>query len=146
MPVLLEKVPIPHTIPSEIKLLDMKMLLLFCSVRMDRLRLSNSNDFARTAERYLNRVSARYGSSNVYVIAGIDTLSDPRPLTMEQENNVLQSLCRQHGWWFASAYAAFRTVGRSTGMPQHALYTDGIHPNRIGQVVLRRSLEQLLGL
>lgn len=112
----------------------------------DRLRLSNSNDFARTAERYLNRVSARYGSSNVYVIAGIDTLSDPRPLTMEQENNVLQSLCRQHGWWFASAYAAFRTVGRSTGMPQHALYTDGIHPNRIGQVVLRRSLEQLLGL
>ena len=34
MPVLLEKVPIPHTIPSEIKLLDMKMLLLFCSVRM----------------------------------------------------------------------------------------------------------------
>lgn len=57
---------------------------------------------------------------------------------MEQENNVLQSLCRQHGWWFASAYAAFRTIGRSTGMPQHALYTDGIHPNRIGQVVLRR--------
>lgn len=45
----------------------------------DRLRLSNSGDFKREAESYLNRVAARYGADNVYVLANIDTLSDPRP-------------------------------------------------------------------
>lgn len=68
----------------------------------------------------------------------------PEHAVKEQACN-MTNIANVHAW-FASAYAAFRTVGRSTGMPQHALYTDGIHPNRIGQVVLRRSLEQLLGL
>ena len=112
----------------------------------DRLRLSNSGDFKREAESYLNRVAARYGADNVYVLANIDTLSDPRSLTMGQENTVLQDICRQHGWHFASMYSAFRTVGRSTGIPQQALYKDGIHPNRMGQVVMWRALQQLLGL
>ena len=101
----------------------------------DRLRLSNSDDFKREAESYLNRVAVRYGDDNVYVFANIDTLSDPRSLTMGQENTVLQDICRQHGWHFASMYSAFRTVGRSTGIPQQALYKDGIH--RIVWVRLR---------
>lgn len=112
----------------------------------DRLRLSNSVDFKREAESYLNRIAARYGADNVYVLADIDTLSDPRSLTMGQENTVLQDLCRRHGWRFASMYSAFRIVGRPTGMPQQALYKDGIHPNRMGQVVMWRALQQLLGL
>ena len=112
----------------------------------DRLRLSNSDDFKREAESYLNRVAVRYGDDNVYVFANIDTLSDPRSLTMGQENTVLQDICRQHGWHFASMYSAFRTVGRSTGIPQQALYKDGIHPNRMGQVAVWRALQQLLGL
>lgn len=112
----------------------------------DRLRLSNSDDFKREAESYLNRVAARYGDDNVYVFANIDTLSDPRSLTMGQENTVLQDICRQHGWHFASMYSAFRAVGRSTGIPQQALYKDGIHPNRMGQVAVWRALQQLLGL
>ena len=112
----------------------------------DRLRLSNDGDFKRAAESYISRVAARYGSNNVYVIANIDTLSDPRNLTMGQENEALRSLCRQHGWRFASMYSAFRTVGRSTGMPQQALYADGIHPNRLGQIAMWRALQQLLGL
>ena len=107
---------------------------------------SNSGDFKREAESYLNRVAARYGADNVYVLANIDTLSDSRSLTMGQENTVLQDICRQHGWHFASMYSAFRTVGRSTGIPQQALYKDGIHPNRMGQVVMWRALQQLLGL
>ena len=112
----------------------------------DRLRLSNSDDFKREAESYLNRVAVRYGDDNVYVFANIDTLSDPRSLTMGQENTVLQDICRQHGWHFVSMYSAFRTVGRSTGIPQQALYKDGIHPNRMGQVAVWRALQQLLGL
>lgn len=31
-------------------------------------------------------------------------------------------------------------------MPQQALYTDGIHPNRMGQEVMWRAMRQLLGL
>lgn len=31
-------------------------------------------------------------------------------------------------------------------MPQQALYKDGIHPNRMGQVVMWSALQQLLGL
>lgn len=112
----------------------------------DRLRLSNVNDFTAAAESYLNRVAARYGSQNVYVIANIDTLSDPRSLTMNQENAALQQICRRHGWQYASLYSAFQTVGRTTGMPQQALYTDGIHPNRMGQEVMWRAMRQLLGL
>lgn len=112
----------------------------------DRLRLSNVNDFTAAAESYLNRVAARYGSQNVYVIANIDTLSDPRSLTMNQENAALQQICRRHGWQYASLYSAFQTVGRTTGMLQQALYTDGIHPNRMGQEVMWRAMRQLLGL
>ena len=112
----------------------------------DRLRLSNVNDFTAAAESYLNRVAARYGSQNVYVIANIDTLSDPRSLTMNQENAALQQICRRHGWQYASLYSAFQTVGRTTGMPQQALYTDGIHPNRMGQEVMWWAMRQLLGL
>ncbi|MDU4038434.1 MAG: GDSL-type esterase/lipase family protein [Bifidobacterium dentium] len=112
----------------------------------DRLRLSNVNDFTAAAESYLNRVAARYGSQNVYVIANIDTLSDPRSLTMKQENTALRKICRRHGWQHASLYSAFQTVGRTTGMPQQALYTDGIHPNRMGQEVMWRAMRQLLGL
>lgn len=112
----------------------------------DRLRLSNVNDFTAAAESYLNRVAACYGSQNVYVIANIDTLSDPRSLTMKQENTALQQICRRHGWQYASLYSAFQTVGRTTGMPQQALYTDGIHPNRMGQEVMWRAMRQLLGL
>lgn len=112
----------------------------------DRLWLTNSGDFKCEAESYLSRVAEKYGDANVYVIANIDTLSDPRPLTMGQEEKVLQDLCRRHGWRFASMYSAFRIVGRPTGMPQQALYKDGIHPNRMGQVVMWRALQQLLGL
>lgn len=112
----------------------------------DRLRQSDVNGFSAVAESYLNRVSSHYGSPNVYVIANIDTLSDPRSLTMRQENEELRRICERHGWQYASLYSAFQTVGRSTGLPQQALYTDGIHPNRQGQNVMWRSISQLLGL
>lgn len=112
----------------------------------DRLRQSNVDGFSAVAESYLNRVSSRYGSQNVYVIANIDTLSDLRSLTMSQENEELRRICERHGWQYASLYSAFQTVGKSTGMPQQALYTDGIHPNRQGQDVMWRSISQLLGL
>lgn len=112
----------------------------------DRLRQSDVNGFSAVAESYLNRVSSHYGSPNVYVIANIDTLSDPRSLTMRQENGELRRICDRHGWQYASLYSAFHTVGKSTGLPQQALYTDGIHPNRQGQDVMWRSISQLLGL
>ena len=65
---------------------------------------------------------------------------------MNQENAALQQICRRHGWQYASLYSAFQTVGRTTGMPQQALYTDGIHPNRMGQAVMWRAMRQLPGL
>ena len=65
---------------------------------------------------------------------------------MKQENTALRKIRRRHGWQHASLYSAFQTVGRTTGMPQQALYTDGIHPNRMGQEVMWRAMRQLLGL
>ena len=112
----------------------------------DRLKLSNQGEFRDAAESYLKSVVSHYGVDNVLILSNIDALSDPRPLTMDQENTVLEDLCKSRGWHFASLYSAFRDLGRSTGIPQQGLYVDGIHPNNKGQVLLWNALSQLLGL
>lgn len=105
-------------------------------------RLENSDEFASNAEQYLSRVNSRY--KQMYVVANVPALTGDQTISMQQERDILQRLCRRHGWTFVDLHGAFNSMStRMSGLPPlEGLYTDGVHPNRMGQDVMWSAFRQ----
>ena len=103
-------------------------------------------EFTAHAERYLSLVSSRY--RQMYVVANIPALTGAQTISMQQERDALGWLCQRHGWTFVDLYDAYAYMGdHMAGMPPlQGRYTDGVHPNRMGQDAMWNAVRQVFGV
>ncbi|MBM6777046.1 hypothetical protein H7U34_07140 [Collinsella tanakaei] len=106
-------------------------------------RTETLTDFRRYAEELLTRVAERY-QGRMIVLPSMPVVRETYNFSLAEVSSTLRSLCSEHGWAFGSLYDAYRYVASAEGLPLEAFYTDGTHPNRLGQEVLWSALSQVL--
>ena len=101
--------------------------------------------FTAHAEAFLTRVSERYGGRMI-VLSPIPVVSEDYNFTLREVSDALRELCEGHGWAFASLHDAYMAALAAQGLPASQFYTDGTHPNRMGQQLLWETLCRVLDI
>lgn len=109
-------------------------------------RPESLSEFTAHAERYLSLVDSRY--KQMYVVANVPALTGAQTISMQQERDALRQLCRNHGWTFVDLYDSFNYMSaHMAGMPPlEGMYTDGVHPNRMGQDAMWGAFRQIFDI
>lgn len=102
-------------------------------------------EFRANAEEFLTVVAKHY-DGNMIVLSPIPVVSEDYNFTLREESDILSDLCEEHGWAFASLYDAYMATLVVQGLPASLFYTDGTHPNRLGQELLWDTLCRVLDL
>ena len=102
-------------------------------------------DFTAYAESFLTRVSEHYDGKMI-VLSPIPVVSEDYRFTLREVSDALRELCEAHGWAYASLHDAFMATLAVQGLPAELFYTDGTHPNHLGQELLWDTLCRVLDI